>query len=80
VTRIRAAVLVIAVAALTQAAGLASAPAADAEDVHWQRTYNGRQSGRDALTSVVAAGGAFLVGWCRASRAGADAVILRLAP
>ncbi len=74
----RTVAFVVIVAALALAAGLATARAATAEAVSWQRVYDGRLHGGDAFTSVVVApGGAiYAAGYTAVSAAARSDMLL----
>jgi len=51
-----------------------------ASGLAWRYDYAARPAGRALALASASDGGAYLVGWSRATGAGADALILRLAP
>ena len=51
-----------------------------ASGLTWRYDYAARPAGRALALAAASDGGAYLVGWSRATGAGADALILRLAP
>ena len=51
-----------------------------ASGLTWRYDYAARPAGRALDLQAAPDGGAYVAGWCRASGAGADAVIMRLAP
>ena len=51
-----------------------------ASGLTWRYDYDARPAGRALALTATSDGGAYVAGWGRATGAGADALILRLAP